>query len=95
MLYGGLVGLQPFLDESRQVVGVGSLVHPFGQDDSQLVKLVNHWWDNEPDNSAHDGYCSTHCQKNGKGTHLDMEFILDELHDGVEQVSEKPCYKER
>ncbi len=29
---GGLVVLQPLLDQRRQVVGVGGLVHPAGQD---------------------------------------------------------------
>ena len=74
---------------------MGGLMNPSGQHFSQFVKLVDHRRDDEPDDTSHDGNRCSHRQQDGDGTDLDMEFLLDELHDGIEQVCEKPCYKER
>ena len=77
-LYLHLVVLEPFLDDGGQVVGVGGLMQPSCQHLAQLVQLVDHRRDNQPDDASDNADGKEHGDDDGQCPHLDMQLVLDD-----------------
>ena len=69
-------------------------MQPVHQHFIELLKLPYHRRNDEVNHQSDDTQHESHCQENGKGTHLHVHTILYELHHRVKQVSEQPCYEE-
>ena len=91
-LYLGSVLVQPLGDGGRQVVGVGGVVHPSGEDFAQLLELFQHGWDDKVDDCPDDSYGQYEGDDDGDGAYLDPHAVLHKLYDGVEEVGEEPCH---
>ena len=93
-LYLGMVFLDQRRDICREVIGVGGLSHPAGEDVAELLKLLNHRRDDEVDHSADDRQHHDHGDDDGERTYPHAHLVLHKLDDGVEQIGEEPCHTE-
>ena len=84
----------PFLDELGEVARVGLLLHILRDELTEFTDLSNHGRDDQVDDQGYHGNHDDHGDDDAQGACGHMAFLLHELHDGVEEVGQQPCYEE-
>ena len=65
-----------------------------GHDAAEFLKLLHHRRYYGPHHSCQHSGDSYHGDDDGYGTDADAHAVLDKLHDGEDEIGQKPCYEE-